>query len=167
MTVPADRYDDYLIRSVYKYLYDNFASPESLDVNFQNSEFTSDGKTKWVEAQVLSLGAGKKGSLLYQIDIYTRVVGETGSGDIYGSECARLGRVLYAAMHVSTIPIYEFSTPASPTDTNKKLMIINNDGHFREPDESRRWPIENGLNRYTYTYRLMHVEDAAHGHYYD
>jgi len=173
MTIPANRKASNIERSVKEFLYTQFVVPESMEdnINDGDSEFSSAGLDKWVDVVWLSNGAGKKGVALVQFDVYTRSKGKKAGGDRYGIECARLAQAIYEAMHVDTIQIYNYAVPASPTIlTARKIMVLNSDGKFREPQSPGIQVIagfEDGIARRTLTYRLLLPEDLAGLSYYD
>lgn len=163
MTIPAQRQHWNIELSVKKHLKDNFVTPNSLGtyVNYGDTEFEVAGLDKWVTFTFLSAEAGKMGSTLLQADVCTRTRGKISGGDRYGKECARLARLLHAAMHVDAIQLYNWDTPASPVALSQKVMVQNDGGTFREPNEEKIWDIEEGIARRTLTWRLRLPTDAS------
>ena len=172
MTVPEKRRSSNLQKSLNLFIEQNFTQPNNLSgsVNYQDSTYDSCGKTSWVDIFFINDTAGKKGELVVQFDIYTRVVGLGDDGDRYGQDAQLLADELHDALHVRDFQVYDFSvTPESPTlIDNAKLVIVNSNGTFREPEEVRHFPIEDGVKRITMTYRLRYIGDfSLADQYYD
>lgn len=172
MTIPAHRSEVNIRLSINKFIKDIFETPNSFtgQVNYQDSEFSAIDKDQWISIAFLLFGAGKKSETLMQVDVFSRVIGKTTGGDRYSSERDRIARLFYEALHVDTIQIYNFSTPASPVILDKrKIMIQNANGIFREPNEDTILDgLTDGIARRTMTYRLRLPDDASNAKsYYD
>lgn len=170
MTTPAERKEANIVRSVFRHLRDAFVVPNGLEdaTSWNDAEFVADGKDRWVAFQFISSGAGRKGSSLLQADVVTRVRGKgLANADRFGYEAKELAETLVDAMRVDTIPLYDWTDPASPALlTGRTVMVQNSAGVFREPEDSRSWEVEDGLARVTLTWRLRLPGDAADKHSY-
>lgn len=169
MSVPSRRRDNNLQLSVRKHFKDNFETAYGITVNWSDAEFDETNEDLWAEFNVLSSGAGRMEFMLVQIDVFSRVRGQMPTGDRLGSNLRDAADKVIDAMHVRTIQVYDFSTPASPVLlTAQKLMVQNSNGTFREPEEDRYAGIENGVARRTITFRLRLPDDASgQQSYYD
>jgi len=169
MAIPERRKANNHELSIQKHIKDNFATPHSIDVNYQDQTFDVSALNLWVDITFLSYGAGRKGETMLQLDVYSRVRGKQPSGDRLLSTLRDTVQKLIAAMHTNCIQVYDFSTPASPTViSGAKLMVQNSDGTFREPEGDQFLGIEDGVARRSLVYRLRMLEDASRAFsYYD
>ena len=172
MTVPDDRKSLNIRRSFCRFFEEQFAIPNSMKgkVSYEDSAFDATDKETWLAVNFLSDMAGKKGTTLVQIDVLTRYAGRRTGGDRYGTICQQYADKVHAALHVDAVPIYDFGTnPRAPAlIAGKKLVIQNNSGIFREPDEVRAMEFEEGINRIIFTYRIKVLGDYAKApSYYD
>ena len=170
MTVPAGRKDKNIRLSINKFIDDAFSTPNSIDTNFQDRTFDVSAKNKWIEVIFLSGGAGRKAASLIQIDLYTRIRGKITGGDVYSDELNVMADLLTDALHVDSMPVYDWSTPASPAlISNMKIIIQNSNGTFREPEaDTDTSDLEEGVARRTITYRVRMLTDTSQARsYYD
>jgi hypothetical protein len=164
MTVPAHRKSLNIRRSFNRFFESSFEVPNGMTgkVNYGDASFDATGKDSWVEVTFLSDDAGKKGEALVQIDVYVPYSGRRTGGDRYGVICQQLADAVHNALHVDTMQLYDFSTPALPVAVaGKKLVILNNRGTFREPNEQRSMNLEEGIHRITLTYQLRTIGDFS------
>lgn len=168
MAVPAKRKSSNIVLSINRFVRDNFATPNSVTVNYQDRAFDSSDKDLWVDVSVLNHGAGRKGETLVQFDVYSRIEGPVPGGDQYGQTLAETVDKLHAAMHVDTVPVYDFSTPTSPSATGSVLIVQNSAGKLREPEDDRELFFEDGVARRSVTYRFVMAGDLSRSpSYYD
>lgn len=172
MSVPEERKGANIQKSFNKFVHENFTQVYNLEgyVNYQDRTFDPCGKDYWIDIMFLEDTAGKKGNLIVQFDIYSRVIGRTDDGDRYGQDAQELADQLHDALHVRDMQIYDFSVdPENPTAiTNAKLVIVTTNGTFREPEDVRHFEVEDGVVRITMTYRLRYLGDFSLGdQYYD
>lgn len=162
MSVPIRRKADHHILSIYKFIKDNFATPQSITTNYGDEEFDVSAYDLWLDINFLSFGAGRKGETLVQLDLYSRIRGKMTGGDEQLEALSQAADKLQDAMHVDGIQVYDFSTPSSPVViSGAKLMVQNSGGTFREPEGDILLDIEDDVARRSLTYRLRMVEDAS------
>lgn len=165
MAVPAERKSLNIRRSFSKHFRAAFELPNGMQgkVNYGDSSFDSSDLDTWVVISFLAEMAGKKGHALVQVDALTLYAGRRTGGDRYGVTCQQLADKIHEALHVDSMPLYDFtSTPNAPTlVSGKKLVVQNSSGVFREPEEVRPLAMEEGLNRIVLTYRLRTLGDYA------
>ena len=163
--IPQDRKSDNLHRSFNKFFYANFSIPKSMQTatNFQDEFFDVSVLDSWVDVIFLEEMAGKKGIDIVQMDVYTRARGKKTGGDRYKVACQMLADEVHQSLHVDAIPIYDFSSnPATPSlIPNKKMIVLNSNGKFREPDGMTSVITEEGINRITLTYWLRTLGDFS------
>jgi hypothetical protein len=172
MTVPAQRKSLNIRRSFTTFFKTAFEIPSSMQgkVNYGDSSFDVSPLDEWVVIGFLSDMAGKKGFSMVQVDVLTLAAGRRTGGDRYGTTCQQLADKVHAALHVDSMPLYDFtSNPSAPSLlARKKLVVQNSSGIFREPDEVKSLTMEEGLNRIVLTYRLLTISDYAKvNSYYD
>jgi hypothetical protein len=169
MAIPARRLNQNHILSIYKYVKDNFATPEGVAVNYGDETFDVSSHDLWVDIHFLSFGAGRKGETMVQFDVYSRTRVPASGGDEFGETLSQTADTLVEAMRVDGIQIYDFATKSSPVlQAGAKLMVQNSDGKFREPESDVSPGIEDHVARRSLTYRLRMVEDASQADsYYD
>jgi|GEM_PF-4111940 len=169
MTVPVERKSGNIVRSINKFIEDNFSTPNSIDTNFQDSLFDNRDKDLWLDVKILKHGAGRLSETMVQLDVYSRVRGDEDDGDQMGADLIDAADKLHAAMHVDRIQLYDFTTPASPTPVaSRVLMVQNSAGKFREPEDDTDVVYEAGVIRRSLTYRFRLPSDAsASPAYYD
>lgn len=172
MAIPAERKSLNIRRSFGKFFRAAFELPNSMQgkVNYGDGSFDSSELNEWVVIGFLADMAGRKGHALVQVDALTLYAGRRTGGDRYGVACQQLADKILNALHVDSMPLYDFtSTPNAPTlIAMKKLVVQNSSGTFREPEEVRALEMEDGLNRIVLTYRLRTLGDYAQAKaYYD
>ncbi len=178
MVQPQHRRVDNIERSVLKFIYDRFELPNTAiqgNVNYGDSEFTTEGKDYWYVVKFLSSGAGRKSVTLLQFDTISRVRGMVDgglltSGDRLGTLVTLGEQAFLDAMRVRSIQIYDFiADRSSPVLlAGKKIIVQNGEGKFKEPDSTQVLDgLEDNLNRRTLTYRLRLLDDAAQAKEYD
>jgi hypothetical protein len=165
MTIPNQRISLNIRRSFTTFFKTAFEIPNSMQgkVNYGDSSFDSSVVNEWVVLKFLAEMAGKKGFSMVQVDVLSLVAGRRTGGDRYGTTCQQLADKVHEALHVDSMPLYDFtSNPSAPSLlTGKKLVIQNSAGVFREPEETRGLSMEEGLNRIVLTYRLATLGDYA------
>lgn len=172
MAIPAERKSLNIRRSFSKFFRAAFEIPNSMQkkVNYGDGSFDVSELDSWVVISFLAEMAGRKGHALVQVDALTLFAGRRTGGDRFGVTCQQLADKIQDALHVDTMPLYDFtSTPSAPTlISGKKLVVQNSSGIFREPEEIRPLAMEEGLNRIVLTYRLRTLGDYAKTQsYYD
>jgi hypothetical protein len=172
MTIPNQRFSLNIRRSFTTFFKTAFEIPNSMSgkVNYGDSSFDASVVDEWVVLGFLAEMAGKKGFTMVQVDVLTLVAGRRSGGDRYGTTCQQLADKVHAALHVDSMPLYDFtSNPRAPTLlTGKKLVVQSSNGVFREPEEVKGLLMEEGLNRIVLTYRLLTLGDYAKvNSYYD
>lgn len=122
----------------------------------------------WVVITALEEMAGKKGFTLIQFAVYSRVGGRQ-TGDEYSFNLDEVGNWLHDALHVDAIPIYDYSTKASPTLISKAQIIVrNSDGKSREPEGDVHLDSVDDIATRILTYRFITLGDVSRAdRYYD
>lgn len=173
MAIAARRKSDNIRRSIAYHLERYFESP-NLDmsgrVSYNDLTFDASDLRWWAVLQFLDEGAGEKRSTMFQVSLHSRVGGRTLTGDRFGNKLSEMADWLRAAFAVDSIQVYNFSTPTTPTViTNAKLVVVNGDGTFREPeDDTTIPPDEDGVAVRTVTYSVRTIGDlSAADRYYD
>lgn len=165
MAVPQKRKESNIFRSFNMFFEANFAIVYSFQnkVSYQDRTFDNSSLDEWVSIEYLENMAGKKGFTLVQIDVCTRIRGQSSDGDRYGLNCQNYSEQVHAALHVDSIPVYDFSVDASnPTlVSGEKIVVKNSVGIFREPESSTKFEPEGGINRIALTYRIELLSDLA------
>lgn len=161
MTRPAHRKSDNIELSFRNFLKDNFATPNSITINYGDKEFDASSYDLWVDFSVLTQEAGRKGVTMFQLDIYSRIRGNMPDGDRLQTNLRTAAVKLVDALHVDSIDVYDYAVPASPVLTAGRLMIQNSNGTFREPNSDRMMGIEDDVARRSLTYRTRLLEDAS------
>lgn len=171
MTVPVERKSLNIRRSFSKFFREAYELPNSMQdkVNYGDSSFDVTNMTDWVVISFLGDTAGKKGFTLVQIDALTLISGRRSAGDRFGVRCQQIADEIHAALHVESMPVYDFSSaPSSPVlIPRKKIIIQNSSGAFREPEEVTALSFDEGLNRIVLTYRIRTLGDYSSATYFD
>jgi hypothetical protein len=176
MAIPAHRRSANIIKSVFKWIEDEFATPGGYTVDYDEPNFDSDiiqehgsSITRWVRLRVLSAGAGQKGELLLQCDCVGKF-GEGAAEDEYGADFYDMVDDLRDALATHCIPVYQSFAGGGPTATGDHLRVqaTGKRGHgFGVPQDESGPRREDGQYRLILTYRIISQEDGSGSPYYD
>ena len=172
MSIPEKRKFTNIQASILKFVKTNFETAYSLTniVNYRDRTFDESKLPQWVAIDFIGGGAGKKSFSLVQFTIYSRVGGRLSTGDRYGDAMNILVDKLHNAMHVDSIPVYDYSTKASPVIIAKaKVIVRNSNGKLREPESvDELEPDVDGVISTAVTYRFEFIGDLSRAvAYYD
>lgn len=179
MAAPAYRNKIYLCRSIQERVGDSLLTPAGVTVPVYHHNITADpdnirqgaagGDRCWVETQWITLGAGRRSSSLWQVDVYQRV-GDEGTADYdpYGLTLSEAEWEIAANFTGvdgegglrAYIPILDYSSdPAVPT--GHFLICVAARGEFGEPDSGpQAAPAADGLLRQTARWRFVTTQDG-------
>ena len=141
MATAAQRKKSNLRRSLQKAIKDRVETP-NIDplgrdykanwINYDAAFFENTAHDYFAEVLIINQGAGNFGAMMVQINCFARE-----SADEFGIELEEMIDLFEDAMRSSAgrIQIYDFSTPASPTEIAGRYLVPQNSvGKFGEPE---------------------------------
>tara|TARA_B100000927_G_scaffold278034_1_gene260234 strand:- start:1459 stop:2019 length:561 start_codon:yes stop_codon:yes gene_type:complete len=124
----------------------------------------------WVESTFVSQTAGRRGFSLLQLDVFSKVGGESeDDNDPFGMRAEDIADALEdlfsglnnQGRHKSRFHVKNYQNPFNPIDTGVCMLCKNSRGDLGMVEERRISSSEEGLRRITITMRFQLLQDAS------
>ena len=124
----------------------------------------------WVESTFLVQRAGRRGSSILQLDVFSKVGGESeDDNDPFGMRAESIADALedlFSGLGAGGSPksrfhVKNYANPFNPVDTGVCMVCQNSQGDLGMVEDRRISSSEEGLRRITMTLRFQLLQDIA------
>jgi hypothetical protein len=148
--------------SFYKYVSENIATPYNYAIGYGNLRYKPDADNTWVTMAFGEMGAGAKTFSPLEIDVVSRIVGET-----YPNNETSVLDILREKLTNVSIPVYDFSSETPVLIPYERIIVKNSEGRLTVDrivlDNLREGDLRDNLRRSTIFLRLMLLTDTVSG----